>query len=155
MFGKTGMWLGWLVCVAITLTACEPGRRPVTVSDEDDGIRFTLWSPYSQYHKGETLQIKITLENISDHSITLTNNDEPVFDIGYRNATYTDTLWSIEYPDLVTNELTLAPGEKFETEISFVPSQERVYHFSAMWWSRQGTSGRGLVLSVVYGVVAL
>lgn len=148
LLGSICLTLGILTTL---LAGCDTSRNAVSATEERDGIRLTLWSPHNDYEKGEIVRVLATLENISDKTIVLESQDEPVFDITYviNGAVIS---WADQHPELADNRLELDPGEKVEVEISYTPSQETYYIFTSYWWGQMGTMKTFVSLGIHYGV---
>lgn len=141
-------------CLMILFTGCSrilhTDRLSVENDDESDGIRITLWSQHGQYKPGESIEVKATIENNSDHVIVLENPNGMAFDLCcYENG---DT-WAANNPDQATDHIELAPEEKIVIELSFIPSERGMHSFNAsvsVLTLGGGRSEFGVNLGVIY-----
>lgn len=136
--------------LASLLSACDTSRNAKSEYVELDGIRLTLWSPHAHYENGEIIQVVVTVENITDQTVVIEDTNEAIFDVTYVNNGI-EVSWIDQHPELMMNRLELAPGEKIETEISFVPTKIDMYGYAFTGFLGSQTIRRNVTLSVSYG----
>jgi len=140
-------------------TACNPWdlwtNSPSKISEREEGLEVTFWSPKKYYDVGETIPVTITIENISKQPITLegAGDDKPFFDAEYETGGQW-VLWSEQFPEQAAHHLELMPGEKFEVAITLAPSQARGGSIQATVTIKRPEGGKSTLpfsFSVIYG----
>ncbi|MCH7610741.1 MAG: hypothetical protein IIB10_08685 [Chloroflexi bacterium] len=127
------------ICIAILIiaatSACNPLRGPVIDTRDDGQIRGTLEISRGQYRVGEVVEVRFTIENISNEVAVLQREDGPVQDIivpiaGVERRWTTETTQAEAF-----GYLKLEPGEESTIEWSLSDLETGPYGFVGMWWS--------------------
>ncbi len=145
----------WMIILLGMGAGCNPWKiwqnMPLEVSEQKGGIEVTFWSPKKYYSPGEIVPVKITVENISEQPIILmgSGDDEPFFDAQYEHGRQ-HVWWTDQFPDLAAHQLELMPGDKFETEFTFAPTQTGAGGVD-VYVSISGHTRYSFSFSVMYG----
>lgn len=133
----------WFLILPLTflLIGCDSGRSPISESREGVAstappLRATLWSAHGHYRENEPVELRFTLENLSDEEVVLESDNEPVMDILFLDEGWH---WS-EGPGLGQDltRLVLAPKAKHTITWHLPPLPADGYHIFGVWQSRNG-----------------
>lgn len=141
-------WVGAVILVAL-VSACALGRTGASSSSTDRQIEGTLWINRQSFRRGEQIEIRFALQNISEGMVTLKRTGAPVLDIAIE-AHDRKREWSNSAEGRPIYSLQLKPGEKFEAVWTVPDLPDGAYVVSGYWWS-YGASEVSISLGITYG----
>lgn len=131
--------LAWLALVG--LVACvDTSRDPETsASGLPDIYNVELWSEHRYYEFGEPVNLRATLTNVSEYTLTFGSESgtTPIIDLTIKDfpatATPDERMWSQENLDKVKYLVVLSPGESYVITWALSLSIQTKYLIDIQW----------------------
>lgn len=122
-----------MLCVA-----AQFGEKRTSIGDTGGThpLAGSLWSEYYHYHQGESVHLRLTLENRSDTEIVLENPERPVVDILFVDH---PLRWSEDAGrERDLSRLVLAPRERYVIDWVLPPLPNGWYLVYGQWETPNG-----------------